>query len=152
MSNTQYVFIEDSRIPSAANLQRSIDGLKLPSELRLDPTLDLRTDSGFSPCTINGAEDVGFELFVSPSAEILANLPSLKGFVGAREICIQMVWRGSYADCACAAAAGYALAKDFEAVVSYEGQSPDSVDAMREATLEALRYAEGELQGRATAR
>ncbi len=86
-----------------------------------------------------------------PSDEILAELPSLKGFVGARGICIQMVWRGSYADCACAVAAGYALAKDFAAVVSYEGQSPDSVDAMREATLEALRYAEGELQGRARA-
>jgi hypothetical protein len=54
MSNTQYVFIKRSAVPGPAALQQSIAALGLPANLELDPELNLLTDSGFSPCTLDG--------------------------------------------------------------------------------------------------
>lgn len=148
MSNTLYVFIEGDQIPSGSALQESIDRLNLPAALRLYPELRLRTDTGFSPCGLNGAENVGFELFLSPSAEVFGEDDSLKSLVAGRNVCIQMVWRGSFEDCACAMWVSYALVKDFAAIASYQGEPPYSLEELREGTLEALREAENEIQSR----
>lgn len=139
MSNTQFVFISKVSVPSRSALQASID--KLGFDLRVDPELNLATDSGFSPCILQGIPDVGFELSSGPAAAVLDENPHVADLSQGLDFCIQMIWHGNFKDCAAALIVACALATDFGAVVSYEGNPPDSAKDMLKEIPSALQQA-----------
>lgn len=132
MSNTQYAFLPRSGVPTRRALQASIDALGFP--LKLYPKLDFLKDSGFSPCVLDGEKGAGFEVGFGTSAEVLSddvNLPKFRKAVGSRDACISMTWHSGMEDCAAALIVGCALAKDFDAVVTYEGNAPEGFARLR---------------------
>ncbi len=143
MSNTQYVFLKKSNVPSRDQLQASIDALGF--DMQLDPDLNLLVDDGFSPNVLEGRPDIGLELGRESAGEVLADADQLIEAVGDRDLCITMSWHGSMADCACALIVACALATDYGAVVSYGCEPPDALpdllDEARDAVIEARNEA-----------
>lgn len=123
MSNTQFVFLDPSRIPARAELQESVDALGC--DLQLHAALDLARDTGFSPCVFNGI-DVGFELSPSTTAEAAHGDSDFVAMADGRDFCLGLSWGGSMKDCVAAMIVSCALARDFDAVVSFEGDEPTS--------------------------
>jgi hypothetical protein len=142
MSNSQFAFINRSAVPDRAALQASIDALGF--DLKLHPEFTPFDDSGFLPCTLSGEEGPGFEIFYEDSAEIVGEDDDFKLIADGRDHCISMVWRGSMKDLACVMIVSCALTKDFGAVVSYEGESPESLPKMLEATQGIVKDAASE--------
>jgi hypothetical protein len=142
MSNTQFAFIKRSALPDRAALQASVDALGF--DLKLHPQFRPITDSGFLPFTLNGQEGSGFEVFYTDTDEVAGDDKNLLFLAGGRDHCISMVWSSSMKDLACVMIVSCALAKDFDAVVSYEGEPPLSLDNMLEATQGILKLTAGE--------
>ncbi|TYC61237.1 hypothetical protein ETQ85_04035 [Zoogloea oleivorans] len=142
MSNTQFAFLKKSQAPSRAALQASIDALGF--DLKLDPTLNLLEDSGFSPCVLAGISDVGFELFTEPAKDLIGDNDEFLESIGDSDLAVNMIWRGSMKDCASVLIVSCALAKDFGAVISYEGEPPEPFENLLEATREAIAEAKKE--------
>lgn len=55
-----------------------------------------------------------------------------------RDLCISMAWHGGINDLACVMVVSCALIKDFEAVVSYEGEQPEQPNRMFEIASEGI--------------
>lgn len=142
MSNTQFVFLEKSRIPGRSALQASIDDLGF--DLQLHPGYTPFEDSGFSPCIIGGREGFGFEVYYSPAHEVVAGSAELAAIAAGRDHCLQLVWHGSMNDLACATVVSAALARDYGAVVSYEGESPEPVEQIISAAHMFIAEGKGE--------
>ena len=136
MSNTQYVFINKSNIPTREQLQRAID--KCGYDLILDPELSLEKDEGFSPCVLNNTPDVGFELLCEPTSDTIRDDPDLAEIIGDKDTCILLSWGGSMEDCLCAVIVSYVLVKDFGAITSYEGEEIDTLESLLESISELL--------------
>lgn len=136
MSNIQYAFIHRSKVPDRATLQASIDALGF--DLRLHPEYTPFKDAGFLPFVLEGEEGPGFEIGYQESRELLTDDPKLRALAADRDYCIDMIWHGSMRDLACAMIVSYALAKDFGAVVSYEGEPPEPEDRLLAGANEAL--------------
>lgn len=142
MSNTQYAFIDKARVPDRAALQSSIDALGF--DLKLHPDFTPFSDSGFSPFVLNGEAGPGFEIFYQPTDDVVGGDKAFRALAEGRDHCISMSWRGSMKDLACVMIVSCALTKDFGAIVSYEGDDPEPLDAMLEGTKEIIREAEDE--------
>lgn len=142
MSNTQYAFLEKSHIPSRNSLQASIDALGY--DLKLDPALDLTSDEGFSPCIFYGVPDVGFELLSEPAEDVIGDSEDFKNTIGSRDLCLSLVWRSSMKDCAAVMIVSCALARDFGAVISYEGEPPEPLESLLQATPQIIAEAKVE--------
>ena len=142
MSNIQYAFIKKANIPSAEALQTSINSLGF--DLKIDPDLNFLESAGFSPCVLAGIPDVGPEIFTESASESLDGNEELRGVVGERDFCIGMVWRGSMKDCASVMIISCALAKEFGAVISFEGEPPEPLEGLIEAAKEIVEDAKSE--------
>ena len=118
MANEQYAFLKSSSVPTRDHWQQAIDRAGL--DLKLDPKFEPRTNVGFVPCKLNGAES-GVEMYFDDSAEFIEDFAAI---AGDRDCCISFRWGGNMRECACAMIASLALATDFGAVVSYEGEPP----------------------------
>jgi len=123
MANEQYAFIEKAKVPSREAWQAAID--ECGFDFQLDPELKPFEDSGFMPCKLNGA-DAGVEIYYDGSAEFLSQFSDI---AQERDYCIAFRWGGSMIECASAMVACYALAKNFGAVVSYEGGEPEALES-----------------------
>lgn len=144
MSNTQYAFLKKSQIPSREALQASID--QIGFDMKVDPELKLLDDTGFSPCRLNGLSDVGFELFPGNSEEVTGDDEDFKAIAGDNDFCLSFSWGGRMEDLACTMIVSCALAKDFGAVISYEGDEPGDIADLLSATtelMEELKAGEG---------
>ena len=139
MSNTQFAFLKRVDIPARSALQLSIDLLGF--DLQLDPELNFLTDSGFSPCVLNGVPDVGFELSLDSAQDMIRDNNDFEAFAGETDVCIGMSWRGSMKDCASAMIVSCALAKDYGAIVSYEGEPPEPFDSLLQGALGVVQDA-----------
>lgn len=139
MSNTQFAFLKKIDVPVRATLQSTISSLGF--DLQLDPGLNLLTDTGFSPCVLNGVPDVGFELFLESTQEMVKENAFFAAFVGDSDICIGMSWGGSMKDCASAMIVSCALAQDYGAVISYEGEPPEPLDSLLQGALGVVQDA-----------
>jgi hypothetical protein len=126
MSNAQYVFLEKSRVPSFELLQASIDALGF--DLKLDPALDLLSGRGFSPCVFYETPDVGFDLSSQSALDIIGDNEAFRQAIGDRDLCLGLIWHSSLKDCATVMIVSCALAKDFGALVSYEGELPEPIE------------------------
>lgn len=144
MSNTQYAFLSQDRVPNRQALQASIDALGF--ELQLDPDFTPFEDEGFSPCVLFGEEDedVGFEIFYEPAAEVVEDDEEFQRIAGDRDFCMSMSWGGSLKDYAAVMVVSAALAKDFAAVVSFEGEPPDPPEKLLSEASSALQDARAE--------
>jgi hypothetical protein len=139
MSNTQYIFIRRVTVPDRASLEASINSLGY--DLLLDPEFSLYEDTGFLPCQLDGVSGFGFQVFHESVEEILEAIPDLAPHVKDSDYCLSFVWGGSMRDAVCAMMVSCAFAKDFDAVVSYEGEEPSSVQDLLDATADMLRFA-----------
>lgn len=142
MSNTQFAFLKRANVPNREALQVSIDALGF--DLKLDPDFTPFEDEGFSPCTLNGIGDVGFEVFYEPSSDIVGDDEELQEMVGNNDFCISMVWHSSMKDCASVMIVSCALAKDFGALISYEGEEPEPFDSLIKSTKAIIKDAQSE--------
>lgn len=136
MSNIQYAFISRSRVPNRSELQASIDALGF--DLKLHPEYTPFADSRFLPFTLNGEEGPGFEIQYESASEVIDEDKSLQEIAAGRDYCISMAWHGSMKDLACVLIVSCALMKDFESVVSYEGNSPEPLENMLSVIPEVL--------------
>lgn len=136
MSNTQFAFINKEKIPDRISLQSFIE--KLGFDLKLDPDFTPLTDEGFSPCILNGESDIGFEIYYEPAADIIEEDEKLDEIAGGRDFCISFVWRGSMKDCASAMIVCAALAKFSDAVISYEGEEPETFESLMAGAQQAI--------------
>ena len=143
MSNTQFAFIERSRVPDRTALQASVDALGF--DLKLHPDYTRFDDSGFLPFVLNGKEGFGFEIYYQEASEIIGEDQTLRALAGGRDHCISMVWSSSMNDLACVMIVSCALTKDFGAVVSYEGEPPEPLEKMLSSTHDILKEGAGEL-------
>jgi hypothetical protein len=109
-----YAFLET--LPDVARWQAAVDQIGIG--LKLDPTMDLATDGGFSPCKLKGRE-TGFEILVEPAADVLRGYPALASVVGSRSQVISFRWGSEFAECASAMGASLALLRSFGAIVYY---------------------------------
>ena len=142
MSNTQFAFLKKENVPSRNKLQNSIDSLGY--DLQLDPEFTPFEDEGFSPCTLNGIDDVGFEIFYEPTEVVTEDDEEFREIAGDNDYCINMNWGGSFGDCACVMIVSLALAEDCGAIISYAGDEPEPIETLREGVKEALREFEKE--------
>lgn len=133
MSCTQLAFITKSRVPDRAHLQSSIDSLGF--DLTLHPELNLLEDTGFVPCVLCGEPDVGFEISASAAEEITGDEEEFQAIAGDNDWCISLTWRNSMKDCACAMIVCCALTKYYGAVTSFEGEPPQDLPELLEATV-----------------
>ena len=118
MANEQFAFLKSSRVPNRDQWQQAIDHAGF--NFKLDPQFDPRTNVGFVPCKLNGAES-GVEMYFDDSNEFMEGFGDI---AGNRDCCISFRWGGNMQECACAMIASFALASEFGAVVSYEGEPP----------------------------
>ena len=118
MANEQYAFLKKASVPNRQQWQEAID--RSGFDLELDPDLRPFEASGFMPCKFLGSE-AGVEIYFDDSD---AHLSEFRDIARDRDCCISFRWGGSMSECACAMIASYVLAKEFGAVVSYEGDAP----------------------------
>ena len=142
MSNTQFAFIERSKVPDRAALQASVDALGF--DLKLHPDYTRFEDSGFLPFVLCGEEGPGFEIDYEEARQIVGEDANLQALAVGRDHCISMTWKGSMKDLACVMIVSCALAKDFEAVVSYGGEPPEPLETMLESIPIILKESAGE--------
>ena len=131
MSNTQFAFLAKDKVPSKEQWQSAIDELNFSIRLQIYPELKPFEDEGFSPCVWGDTEhDVGFEIFYEPSEDIHDDDEDLIEIINGNDYAISMCWGGSMKDCAAVMIVSCALAKSFGAVISYEGEEPESLDKL----------------------
>jgi hypothetical protein len=139
MSNSQFAFIQRQSVPDRATLQASLD--RLGFDLQLNPDFTPFDDSGFLPFTLNGSEGPGFEIHYSEAQDVVGDDEGFAAIAGGRDYCITMTWGGRMKDLACVMMVSCALAQDFGAVVSYEGEEPQPLDEMLHTVQVALKEA-----------
>ena len=128
MSNIQYAFIERNRVPDRSELQASIDALGF--DLKLHPEYTPFVDSGFLPFFLNGEDGPGFEIYYEVARDVIGENRAFQEIAAGRDYCISMAWHGRMNDLACVLIVSCALIKDFDAVVSYEGEPPESLEKL----------------------
>jgi hypothetical protein len=138
VSNNQFAFIHKSKVPSQGAWQAAIDSTGF--DFQLDPSLKPFEDEGYRPCKLFSA-DAGFEIFYGPAAEIFEEPEELAALAGDRDYCITMNWGGEMRDCAAVMIASYALAKNFGAAISYEGDEVNSLEELLRQTNEIVNDA-----------
>ncbi len=131
MANEQYAFLRRSELPTTTALQTALDN-DPNFTLTIDAETDLNATVGFVPCVICGVES-GVEIDFDDSPELIAQFGSM---ASDRDCCLVFRWGGDMAECACAMVLSYALAKYYNAIVSYEGEPPpENLDVFRDETI-----------------
>ncbi|MBF7073962.1 hypothetical protein ISG33_11180 [Glaciecola sp. MH2013] len=145
MSNTQFAFLKKENVPTQAQWQKAIDELNFQVRLTIDPELAPFEDEGFSPCQWGDTdEDVGFEICYEPAEDVFDDDDEFKSVAAGNDYCISMSWGGELKDCAAVMIASCALATSFDAVISYEGDEPDSLEKLVSNTKDVILEAEKE--------
>lgn len=118
MANEQFAFIKKDTLPNRNDWQSAIESCGF--DFVLNSEFNPVSDSGFLPCKLNG-KDAGVELYFDDSEETLGQFLEL---AGDNDCCILFRWGGSMAECATAMIMSYALAKSYNAIISFEGEEP----------------------------
>ena len=138
MANEQYAFLQKSAVPTRDQWQAAIEACGF--DFQLDPELKPFEDSGFLPCKLSG-RDAGFEIYYDGSPELLNDFADV---AQGRDFCISFRWGGSMVECASVMIASYALAKSLGAIVSYEGEEPQDLEAFLAETRACIEDAKKE--------
>jgi hypothetical protein len=113
MSIELHVFLQDSNIPNRDAWQQAIEEAGFPTIL--EPTLDLRRDTGFRPTTYNG-QATGYEIYLEVTAGLLEVYTDLAEQVGPRDMCVTFRWSGDLLEHAAAISSAAALTKLTEGI------------------------------------
>lgn len=116
--NSQYALMRKDSVPTRDAWQRAITASGFP--LELSPSLKPHEDSGYSPCTLMGGNS-GFELHLTEDQETIDGFAEMAPNA---DVALEFCWGSDMGECACAMIATFALAKEFDAVVTYEGEAP----------------------------
>lgn len=116
MSLELHIFMQDSRVPSRDAWQQAIEQLGFPAVLGV--SLDIRSDTGFSPTSFRG-QSTGFELCLEPAADILSSYSHITPRVGRRDKCATFRWGGDMMECGAALSAAAALTKLTDGIYFY---------------------------------
>ncbi len=116
MSLELHIFMEDSRVPTREAWQRAIEQLGFPTIL--EPSLDLRRDTGFRPTTYKG-QSSGFEFYLEPAADVLSSYVHITPNVGGRDKCATFRWGSDLTECAASLSAAAALTKLTDGIYFY---------------------------------
>ena len=111
-------------------------------DLKLDSEFEIRNFEGFLPCVLNGYPDIGFEFYCENAETVIKDDPSFKDLMNAKDTCISLTWGGSFKDYAAVLIICCALAKSADAVISYEGEAPETLDNLLDAVDDAIHRAE----------
>lgn len=141
MSNTQFAFLMRAHVPNREALQSSINALGF--DLKLHPEFTPFEDSGFLPFILNGEDGPGFEIDYELAMDVISDDKDLEVIAAGNDVCISMTWRSSMKDFACVMIVSCALAKDFGAIISYEGEEPESLTEILSETQEILQQITG---------
>ncbi len=98
-------------------------------------------DDGFLPFLLEGEDGQGVEIQHSELTKNSVYLHMFADISAGRDHCIAMTWGSSMADCPCAMIVSYPLAKEFDAIASYEHEKPGTLEDMLSDAHEALEYA-----------
>ena len=114
--------------------QQAIEEAGFPTVL--EPTLDLRRDTGFRPTTYK-EQATGYEFYLEPAAGILEAYPHITEQVGSRDMCATFRWGGDLAECAAAISSAAVLTKLADGIYFYPDDdiirtAADVVEATRE--------------------
>jgi len=142
MSQTQFAFLKKDAVPTKDQLQASLDSLGF--DLKIDPEWTPFEDEGFSPCILKGESDIGFEVYYEPTADLLEDDDDeeFARIIGSNDYSIYMCWGGSFKDCMSVLMVSIALAKDFGATISYQGESEESIEGMQAGIEECAKEIE----------
>jgi hypothetical protein len=132
VSNELFAFIDKARVPSREAWQAAI--AETGFDLQLDPEMKPMEDSAYSPGTLLGSAS-GVEIYYEGDPAFLNDYSRINQ---GRDYCISFRWGAGLDECACASIASYALAKQFGAVVSYEGEAPLGLEDLRIGAQQAL--------------
>jgi hypothetical protein len=132
VANELFAFMDKSKVPTREAWQKAIADCGF--DLLLDPEMKPMEDSAFSPCTLLGKRS-GVEIYYEDDPEFLGEFSSIHQ---GRNLCISFRWGGAMDECACASIASYALAKYFGAIVSYEGEDPNTLEELFEGAQQAV--------------
>lgn len=137
--NTQYCFLFSHIFPTKESLQKAVDDLGFG--LMLDPELDVEKGEGFSPCDLQGYEDVGFEIEIGTVDELFEDEDDeeFAEHIGKRNRYISMSWGGNYEDCLSVMIVTKALLRSFDAVTTYDCEEPDSESEIEAGIQECLK-------------
>lgn len=108
MSMELHVLVKDSRLPDVRRWQESIHALGF--DLKLDPSLSIRDNTGFVPCTFKDQQS-GFEFDISPASDIVETFPEFEQRFAGRNMSANFRWGGDMVEMACALVASAALAE-----------------------------------------
>lgn len=108
MSMELHVMVDDSRLPNLRRWQETIDALGF--DLKLDPSLSVRDNRGFLPCTFKGRQS-GFEFDIFPASDIVETYPEFGHRFSGRNASANFRWGGDMVEMACALVASAALAR-----------------------------------------
>ena len=111
-----HIFMQDSRVPSRDTWQQAIEQLGFPAVL--DASLDVGSDTGFSPTSFRG-QSTGFEFYLEPAADILSSYSHIAPRVGSRDKCATFRWGGDIMECGAALSAASALAHVADGIYFY---------------------------------
>ena len=141
MSNEQYAFLTRSELPTLEQLQAKINS-DPTFTLAIDPEVSLSTTAGFVPCVICGVES-GVEIYFDDSPETMDQFADL---VQGKDCCLVFCWRSDMVECACAMVLSYFLGEHYNAIISYDGEPPDSIEGLRDETIAVHGDAKLDLQ------
>jgi hypothetical protein len=116
MSIELHVFLSDDRVPDRNAWQREIERLAFPS--LLDPSMNVRQDTGFVPGTFRGRV-AGFEFHLTPAFDVLPPYVQITTQVSGRDTCATFRWGGNLDECGSAICAAAALAQIADGVYFY---------------------------------
>lgn len=137
MANEQYAFLRRSRLPATSMLQSAIND-DPDFSLIIDPATNLADVSGFVPCLIGNVES-GVEIYFDESTERIKQFGDM---IADRDCCLVFRWGGDFVECLCAMVVSYMLAKHYDAVISYEGASPnESLETLRQQVFAVYKEA-----------
>jgi hypothetical protein len=108
MSMELHVLVDDSRLPDARHWQGTIVALRF--DLKLDPSLSVRDNRGFLPCTFKGRQS-GFEFDTFPASDIFETYPEFQQRFSGYNLSANFRWGGDLVEMACALIASATLAK-----------------------------------------
>jgi hypothetical protein len=134
MSLELHIFLQDSQVPSRDAWQQAIEKAGFPTVL--EPTLDLRQDTGFRPTSYK-YQATGYEFCLEPAAGILEAYPHIADQVGSRDMCATFRWGGDLLECAAAISSAAVLTKLAGGIYFYPADdiirtAADVVEATRE--------------------
>ena len=134
MSLELHIFLRDSQVPSRDIWQQAIEQSGFPTVL--EPTLDLRRDTGYRPTSYKG-QSTGFEFSLDAAAGILASYPQMATRVAGRDKCATFRWGGDLTECAAALSSAAALTKLADGIYFYPADeivytAQDVVEATRQ--------------------